>query len=549
MKKVIKGLFLVVFTALVICTVAGCSSGKLEEKLDQWACSHTYGEDPTSVIEATCTKKGEKVYTCTKCGKEKTESIAKLSHDVISEPKKEATCTERGWTEYSYCGDCGVVIQPKTMIPAMGHSEVVGKGIAATCTNYGMTGDIHCATCGEIFVPATVIPAKGHNVVTDAAVTATCGTDGKTAGSHCTSCGEVFRAQQVIPATGNHTFVDAERVEPTCGTVGYEGGKACSVCGIPGEGRVVIPATGNHTIVEVKAVLVTCTTDGRTAGRYCSDCGEVFVASETIPATGHTIVVDESVSATCVTPGKTVGSHCSVCKEIIVAQEEIPALGGSHDYAEDYICKVCGYEYYTEGLAYELSQSGKYYMVTGIGTATDKIIVIPTTYNGIVVKAVDGFSKNKSITGLVIRNSVDFVQDNAFSGCTALEKVYLDIGYSYDHAVAAFSGCTSLKEVILGENFYEFGRSMFQECSALERVIVKGDLKDFGNLTFANFTSVPQNAVVLEIVQDTTPANPTTVVGAFFNTNISRIIVPKGAGDICKGSWTEYVNLIEERAD
>ena len=46
-----------------------------------------------------------------------------------------------------------------------------------------------------------------------------------------------------------------------------------------------------------------------------------------IPATGHTVVIDESVAATATTDGLTEGSHCSVCGETIIAQEVIPATG------------------------------------------------------------------------------------------------------------------------------------------------------------------------------------------------------------------------------
>lgn len=62
----------------------------------------------------------------------------------------------------------------------------------------------------------------------------------------------------------------------------------------------------------------------------CTNCKDSY--EETVPAKGHTLVIDSKVEPTCTTLGKTEGSHCSVCNKVIVAQEEIPALG--HQFGE-----------------------------------------------------------------------------------------------------------------------------------------------------------------------------------------------------------------------
>ena len=68
----------------------------------------------------------------------------------------------------------------------------------------------------------------------------------------------------------------------------------------------------------------TCTVAGvRTF--TCSVCNAT--KTETIPASGHTEVIDEAVAATCTTPGMTEGKHCSVCNTVTIAQTEIPAKG------------------------------------------------------------------------------------------------------------------------------------------------------------------------------------------------------------------------------
>ena len=94
------------------------------------------------------------------------------------------------------------------------------------------------------------------------------------------------------------------------------------------------------------AKAATCIEDGYTGDTYCLDCNEKISSGETIPAKGHTGVVDEAVEATCTTPGKTEGKHCSVCNEILVAQTEIPAKGHTsvEVAAVEATCETAGHE-------------------------------------------------------------------------------------------------------------------------------------------------------------------------------------------------------------
>ncbi len=78
-------------------------------------------------------------------------------------------------------------------------------------------------------------------------------------------------------------------------------------------------------------VEATCTEDGENT-YACSVCGDSY--TETIAATGHTIVIDPAVAATYKSTGLTEGSHCSVCGEVIMAQEVIPALVYDYDNAD-----------------------------------------------------------------------------------------------------------------------------------------------------------------------------------------------------------------------
>ena len=278
--------------------------------------------------------------------------------------KKNATCTEDGYTGDTVCAICGKEITKGETIQAKGHTEVIDPAVAATCTKTGLTEGKHCSVCNEILVAQEEIPATGHTEKTVVGKPATCTETGLTDGISCSVCGTVIKAQEEIPAKGHswnegeittsptcenagvktytctvcnatkteaidatgHTPVEVAEQPATCTEAGHKAGTKCSVCEAILSGMEEIPATG-HTEVIDAAKAPTCTETGLTEGKHCSVCNTVLVAQEEIPAKGHTEIIDPAVEPTCTEPGKTEGKHCSVCNEIIVAQTEIPAKG------------------------------------------------------------------------------------------------------------------------------------------------------------------------------------------------------------------------------
>ncbi|MBQ4268135.1 MAG: hypothetical protein IJB97_00630 [Clostridia bacterium] len=216
MKRRVKNLIVGLACALTcgLATAAvGCTSAS--DWLEQQRCEHVWNGGKVTE-KATCTEEGEKLYECTKCGKEKKEDLEKLPHTEHTVEAKAATCDEKGMTDYVECSVCNAILVAGKELPALGHTEIELPGIEATCTTKGKTEGKYCTRCKEYTVEQTELPALGHKLVDIEAVEATCSAAGSTRGIKCERCETIYTQPQVIPSLG-HTIVNG--VCTTCGTV------------------------------------------------------------------------------------------------------------------------------------------------------------------------------------------------------------------------------------------------------------------------------------------------------------------------------------------
>ena len=374
-------------------------------------------------LEPTCTKTGlTEGKHCSVCNKVlvKQEIVPAKGHTEVVDKAVAPTCTETGLTEGKHCSVCSAVLVEQKVVPAKGHTEVVDKAVEPTCTKAGLTEGKHCSVCNKVLVKQTIVPAKGHSwdsgkitivptctgtgvktytctacaatrtetvsatghtAVAVAKVEPTCTQPGRAAGTKCSVCGEVLSGLTEIKATG-HTEVIDKAVVPTCTKTGLTEGKHCSVCNKVLVEQTIVPAKGHrwdggkitiaptctvtgvktytctacaatrtetvsatgHTVVTVAKVEPTCTQPGRAAGTRCSVCGEVLSGLTEIKATGHTEVIDAAVEPTCTKTGLTEGKHCSVCGEVLVEQEVVKAKGHTEviDEAVEPTCTKTG---------------------------------------------------------------------------------------------------------------------------------------------------------------------------------------------------------------
>lgn len=122
--------------------------------------------------------------------------------------------------------------------------------------------------------------------------------------------------------------------------------------------------------------------------------------------------------------------------------------------------------------------------LVGIGTCTDKIIIVPETYNDLPVLGIkkEGFYKT-NITEVIFNDKMILIGDNAFSNCDSLTSIVLPnslitIG---DYA---FSTCDKLKSVKFGSGLVTIGDNAFANSGISDLVIIPDSVETIGKCAF-----------------------------------------------------------------
>lgn len=259
--------------------------------------------------EASCTKEGILLYTCTKCSKTKEETISKNNNHKY-------TYSSLNSSEHKLTCECGLVSNEEHNI----HEEIIEN---ATCLSTGLK-KIVCSDCG--YEEQIVINATGHNWDIDSP---TCYSD-----QTCTTCGEV--TPKLV-----HSYELKSTVEVSCehdGYLEYE----CSKCNDTYK-NITEYTTGHSveswTLSKTKEnINGNCLYDEVYVGN-CNVCNELVEKIESI--TKHTYEISIKTQATCTNSG----IKCFTCNECGATKEEEYNNPDAHNYIEkDVMDNIITYE-------------------------------------------------------------------------------------------------------------------------------------------------------------------------------------------------------------
>ena len=181
----------------------------------------------------------------------------------------------------------------------------------------------------------------------------------------------------------------------------------------------------------------------------------------------------------------------------------------------------------TSGLSYSVNTDRLEATVTGIGSATDKHIVIPQdiTYKEKNYRVVSighsAFGFKDNIQSVIIPNSVTTISKDAFPYCGDLE--HIEMGNSITHiGSCAFCGCEKLQSLDLPDSVTTIGEAAFSRCSKLTSVAIPKGVTKIERHTFSechNLTSV--------IIPDSV----TSIAREAFDQceNLKSVVVPRNA--------------------
>ena len=251
--------------------------------INVYRCEHHWDQGEI-ITEATCTEEGEKKFTCSICGDEKTEKVSATGHQHTEiRNKKEATCKETGYSGDTWCKDCGKkILSGQTIAKTENHSWDAGKVTTkATCTEEGEK-TFTCSICGDEKTEKVSATGHQHTEIRNKKES-TCKEEGYSGDTWCKDCGKKILSGQAIAKTEDHSWNQGEITkEPTCKEEG-EKTFTCSICGNTKTEKV---STTDHQHMEIRNQKnPTCKEAGYSGDTYCADCGVKIFSGQTIAKT------------------------------------------------------------------------------------------------------------------------------------------------------------------------------------------------------------------------------------------------------------------------
>ena len=137
----------------------------------------------------------------------------------------------------------------------------------------------------------------------------------------------------------------------------------------------------------------------------------------------------------------------------------------------------------TQGLSMSLNEDNESYTVTGMGTATDADLVIPSTYKGKPVTKIKmmAFYDNAKITSITISENIKSIEQNAFAHCENIKTVYWNATECTSCTNSIFYNCIRLTDAVIKDGVTTIPHNAFDSCRALENITIPNSVTYVGN--------------------------------------------------------------------
>ena len=403
---------------------------------------------------------------------------------------KNATCTEEGERErYCFC------LEKETeSLAALGHQ----LSEEASCTK-----SQHCLVCNAVMVP----PKQhrfGNYTVTKSP---TCTEKGERE-RICANC-EEKQTQPVYPTGHNHGDWIIVK-EATC----EEDGIREQFCACGDKRTSTIQALG-HNFTEWSMIKeASCTEEGRKE-RYCF-CGKKEMQIIPIFHPYNEVIVKEATKFEDGLKELT----CPLCQnktEVI-----IPAI-------------------VSHGLAYRVNSDGVTCTIIGIGTCTDKDVIIPKHIEGYTVTTIgdEAFKGYRLMVSLMIPSTVTKIGNEIVSGARSLTTVYYYSSaecspIAFNNApikkvvfggTIAFKISVHVEEIVFSDTITHIPSRTFENCQALKSITIPEGITSIGDRAFADCTNLTYISL----------PDTLTEIGSFAFSNcksLKSIVIPEGVTKI-----------------
>lgn len=146
---------------------------------------------------------------------------------------------------------------------------------------------------------------------------------------------------------------------------------------------------------------------------------------------------------------------------------------------------------YSEGLDFAYHYDG-YWSVSGIGSCTDKDIVVPEkTPVGEPVTRIDdaAFRGCSNLTSIKIPEGVTHIGYQAFAGCEGLASIEIPDSVT-DISTGAFRGCTNLTGIKIPNGVTTIMFNVFLGCSSLTSIEIPGSVTVIEDQAFSECTGL-----------------------------------------------------------